>query len=53
MSSEVSKLDTDDEKKHLAHRTWMARALEMSVNQIEDEDVWEVVRPAWRAQSVR
>lgn len=52
MSSEVSELDTDDEGKKLAHRERIATETGVDVERLEDEVIWEVIRPAWRAQSV-
>jgi hypothetical protein len=52
MSSEVSDLDTDDESKKLAHRERIAKEAGVSVEHLQDEVIWEVVRPAWRAEAV-
>jgi hypothetical protein len=52
MSSEVSDLDTDDENKQHAHQLLVAQAAGIPVEQVEDQVIWEVVRPVWRAQAV-
>ena len=53
MSSEVSNLETDDDKKKLAHQGRIALELGTSIDRMADEVVWETVRPAWRAKEVR
>jgi hypothetical protein len=52
MSSEISELDTEDEGKKTAHRESLANGIGLTVGQLGDQIVWEVVRPAWRAPLV-